>query len=651
MELKKLIENNEVISFDIFDTLIKRNIKRPTDVFELIEIIYNNSSENKINFKNNRILAERKARLKSSKEDVTLNEIYDNFTELYDKNQLEKLKELEKKVEISICVANKDIVKAFNYAKKLNKDIIIISDMYLTRDIIEKILEKNNITGYKKLYISSEYGFTKHSGSLFKYVCNENNYLLDKVLHIGDNRNSDIKNAKKLGMETFYIKDSGEGTLRKKVLNKVDDKFKKKNIYKNLLDCIALNNLECEGDSKEKFMYNYGYTSLGPLLYGFLNNIHNKGKKKGLEHIYFFSRDGYLLKEAYDNYYKADDKINSSYLYVSRKSLVTPMIKKDDKIEEIFDKLGIKVPISVKSFYDRFLDDISSLDLIIKKYYNSYDDMIDLKRDYEKVNNLFNDSKTVIFNQIRKQRNLLEKYLLQENINQHKLVGVMDLGWRGSLQFNLMKIINECNFDLDLYGFYLGLNEKFSEYQKYNMKAEGYIFSPNYTKYKNSILGGVGLVELMFTAPHGSVLGYKEENGHVKPILDKIEYTIDQQKNINIIQKGALDFIKDFSELNYDLGIEISSEILINPFIKLISNPNMQEVKTFGDFMFYEYGESFLAKPPSFIKAIINPKGTIKDFRKSNWKVGYMKRLLKFKFKYIKLYSIMRNSNNKNAEK
>lgn len=643
MELKKLIENNEVISFDIFDTLIKRNISRPTDVFELIEIIYNNRKKSKIDFKNDRILAEKKARGRSYKEDITLDEVYNSFSNLYDKDQLEELKELEKKVEISICTANKDILEIFNYAKKLNKDIIIISDMYLTKDIIEKILEKNNIIGYRKLYISSEYGVTKYSGNLFKYVCNENNYSFDKILHIGDNINSDIKNAKKLGMQTFYIKDSGEGTLRKRLLNKVDDKFIRKNIYKNLLDCVALNNLEYEGNNREKIMYKYGYNALGPVLYGFLNNIHNKSKEKGLEHIYFFSRDGYLLKKAYDNYYKADDKINSSYLYVSRKSLVTPMIKNDDEIEKIFGKLGIKVPISVKSFYDRFLDDISSLDLIIKRYYNSYDDMIDLKKDYEKVNNLFNDSKDIIFNQIKKQRILLEKYLLQENINKYKSVGVMDLGWRGSLQFNLMKIINECNFDVDLYGFYLGLNEKFSEYQKHNMKAEGYIFSPNYPKYENSILGGVGLVELMFTAPHGSVLGYKEKSGHVEPILDQIEYTSDQQNNISIIQKGALDFIKDFSKINYDLDMDISNEILIDKFIKLISSPSMREVEVFGDFLFYDYGESFLAKPPNFIKSLVNPKEVLKDFRKSNWKIGYMKRLIKINLNYLKIYCTLKN--------
>ena len=35
--LENKLLNYDVISFDIFDTLIKRDIKEPTDVFELIE--------------------------------------------------------------------------------------------------------------------------------------------------------------------------------------------------------------------------------------------------------------------------------------------------------------------------------------------------------------------------------------------------------------------------------------------------------------------------------------------------------------------------------------------------------------------------------------------------------------------------------------
>ena len=80
--LKNLIDGHDVISFDIFDTLIKRNCYKPTDIFEIVEIQYNQTNKNnKIqDFKNIRINAEKNARNKNkNSEDITIDEIYDEI--------------------------------------------------------------------------------------------------------------------------------------------------------------------------------------------------------------------------------------------------------------------------------------------------------------------------------------------------------------------------------------------------------------------------------------------------------------------------------------------------------------------------------------------------------------------------------------------
>ena len=35
-ELKKMLDNNDVISFDIFDTLLLRNVFQPADIFRVV---------------------------------------------------------------------------------------------------------------------------------------------------------------------------------------------------------------------------------------------------------------------------------------------------------------------------------------------------------------------------------------------------------------------------------------------------------------------------------------------------------------------------------------------------------------------------------------------------------------------------------------
>ena len=76
----KEIENCDIVSFDIFDTLLKRNIENPTDVFRYMEKKYN-----KVGFFQKRIEAEQKARIKKTSREITVTRriivpTYGNFT-------------------------------------------------------------------------------------------------------------------------------------------------------------------------------------------------------------------------------------------------------------------------------------------------------------------------------------------------------------------------------------------------------------------------------------------------------------------------------------------------------------------------------------------------------------------------------------------
>ncbi|MCR5147056.1 MAG: HAD-IA family hydrolase [Clostridia bacterium] len=191
---KKNLDNISIASFDVFDTLIIRTgIKRPTDVFDLVD------SED-IDFKTKRIMAEAKARSKSNLEDIKLTDIYLNlFSE--DINKVREYEQKEINAELSVCKANPKAYTFYNKIKNSGKRIIIVSDMYLKKETIEKLLinchyDINDVP----IYVSSEYGKTKRSGSLFKEVLKNEKVDASKVIHIGDNLMSDYFNSKKCGI-------------------------------------------------------------------------------------------------------------------------------------------------------------------------------------------------------------------------------------------------------------------------------------------------------------------------------------------------------------------------------------------------------------------------------------------------------------------
>ena len=134
-ELKQLIDNSDIVSFDIFDTILLRPFSNPFDLFSYIGETINDN-----NFAKLRMESERTARRENSEEEITLSDIYSYLPEKY-----QKLMEFEKQLELKFVLINPHISDILSYAKELGKKIIFISDMYLDKNTISKMLQKFNL--------------------------------------------------------------------------------------------------------------------------------------------------------------------------------------------------------------------------------------------------------------------------------------------------------------------------------------------------------------------------------------------------------------------------------------------------------------------------------------------------------------------------
>lgn len=196
----------DVISFDIFDTLIKRRCGKSSNIFKLIQNKYFESTgKNLFDYYQQRIYAEREARSKN-KGEIKLDDIYQILSSYYGNDISESLKDIEIKTEIEQCVGIEKNIHIYNKAiNDKNKRVYIVSDMYLPMCIIKKILERNNIILPRKLYLSCNESKTKHKGDLFKLMILENNLSPQCILHIGDNFRNDVLMPRILGINVFPI--------------------------------------------------------------------------------------------------------------------------------------------------------------------------------------------------------------------------------------------------------------------------------------------------------------------------------------------------------------------------------------------------------------------------------------------------------------
>lgn len=194
-KLARSLESWDVVSFDLFDTLLRRPVEKPTEIFRLVGEKLGDSR-----FASRRIQAEQRARQGRPSGEVTLEEIYLAMGSFPGK---ETAKSLELELESSLCFADSYMLRLWEELHKAGKPLIVLSDMYLPASFLERLLEKAGYSAPTRLFVSCEYRQSKHRGGLFQIARQE----LEKekrILHIGDNYGSDVQQARRMGWQALW---------------------------------------------------------------------------------------------------------------------------------------------------------------------------------------------------------------------------------------------------------------------------------------------------------------------------------------------------------------------------------------------------------------------------------------------------------------
>lgn len=345
----------DFISFDIFDTLVQRPFYRPEDLFLLLDAEFEKYMHSSVSFSIVRQEGEAQLRQKyagTDKEDVTIDEIYENIGRMFgiSESVADVMKRYEKNLEIRYAQTRKAVKEIYDLVIDAGKKVIFISDMYLDRQTIQEILIKNGYTKYEKMYLSSECGKLKVSGRLYDYVMKDLQILPRQILHIGDNKISDIDAAKKRGLEVYHIP---------KAIDVFTDPWYQKGVKtcdemtKEL--CGALVSYEkIESSTGYRCMlaqaankyfdnpyrhylpdtvfnqdpYFIGYYLLGMYLAGLNQWIDSIVTQNAYHMIYFTSRDGWMPMEAYNILRKVKPQLPcAEYFYTSREALLPAIIR------------------------------------------------------------------------------------------------------------------------------------------------------------------------------------------------------------------------------------------------------------------------------------------------------------------------------------
>lgn len=541
-KVRQAIDKNEVISFDLYDTLIMRTICNPNDIFKLVELKLEEQIEEKMTYREmrNNVVANLKD------ENYTLDDLYSKMKELYTAVDVSDLKKVELEVEKSVTVARKDVVDLFNYAVSCGKEVYILSDMYLPKTFVMTLLEQCNIKiEAEHVWISGEEKKNKFSGSLWKYY---QEYVIQgkAALHIGDSVKADVEMAKQYGVDAIKIPSAAkmmENVLSTNIWGEITS------VYASLTIGIVMNELfnspfawqEIDGKYIVRTCEKFGKVVFGNVILTYLLWIIKECKKQNISQLMFLSRDGFFLERHYlylvhqlHDYRMPDEQ----YLYTSRKAILSLMANEDKEALEALKTFSFKG--NFKDYLKmRFNCEVSKSDV------NALKECI-LPGDEQLVTQWLEPYKQCIQDKLSEHKKAYSKYLEQFCASSDS--AIVDICYTGTIQYWMSKALN-----LTIKGFYfvadVSDNNKF--FKDNNMIP---CFQTDKTAEKSMIWKNHKIVESLLTAPYG-MMNCVEESGEITAFEIG-----ENQKNFmerELINSGIRGFIKDYVLMLNKLGLSV----------------------------------------------------------------------------------------------
>lgn len=623
-KLEYAISRAEVISFDIFDTLVKRNVTVPEHVHWLVQREFLRQTGIEIpEYPRKRIKAESEARKHTNKEEISLDDI---FSYLYEVSEEWKymLRQIERQTEIEICTPNPKMKVVYEKALQNDKRIIITSDMYLDEETIQKILCRCGYDTYEKLYLSSSYGLCKSRGSIYQVIQKDYADYTGKILHVGDNIKGDYIIPKKKGIAALLI-DGQECSLKywKKGDRKVEDQFLYEKLY-----CF-LNNHKASDDSDAMAI---GYEILGPMLFGYCKWLCGRIRTDKIDRILFLSREGKIIQETFNRLYPQFE-IEQTYLYVSRQALVVPLLVDAVDFDGMVDKLQCLANVPLVDM----IPDICGFDRAAfheKLLCAGLDGSLKIDRvPNEKKEDLYQIIQELGREDFKKQKEYIAAYLQENKVMGN--VAVVDIGWAGTMQQALQQYILDKG--TKLFGYYLGVrNIKGDDYYA-GLLRNGYLFDAGRNVNFNLMTRFTAeVIEMLFLNAEGSVLRYTVTEEGVVPVLSEAEYGKMENGFVSEVQAAALKFLNTIQKDElFKRDTEIPPEILERVYYNFAVQPSYATLKIFDGFRVRNSKVRNIYPEYGIFYCLCHPENFYRDFRESACKIFFLKKLLRVKLPYF----------------
>ena len=649
--LHQAIDAADVVSFDIFDTLLVRGVAEPAHVWHLMEegararLAAAPEAHPIASFADARVKAARRAfdaAKVAGRREIDLKELYNELRKMHriDRDVVVGVRKLEVETEARVLSARRSMVEAYRYARARGKRVVICSDMYLDRDSIEHLLRAKGFDGYERLYLSSAENALKKDGSLFDRMLADLGVEPRRILHIGDNGVSDLARAQEKGLKAIRIPRTYESFIAQPANAELWGRDAKAlDVPTSLYLGLVANKLFDgtgvkwqEGSLFNGKPYNLGYYAGGIVMLQFAKWVLEEALADGVKTLYFLARDGLLVKEAYDQIAQHfPGAPRSVYLLASRRALSTPALASVEDAQASLDMAFSKVRLGdlLEARFELTAADVDPAALATAGF-AGLDEVVTSKNpgDVARLRVLVGELAGPILANAAAEREAMQAYLAHHGLTERGArAAVVDIGHNGTLQRALSRMLG----GRDLGGYYFATFAAAKAVHEDGLDARGYLLDlEDYKTSRHYYCRNIGMFEFLFLTEQKSFRkmtlapGASGEARFVPVYVEEPE-----TRRIEVareVGRGIRDFVRDAARL---LGPQVRAfdqepETALKAFARYVQQPHLADAMIVHEVFFADtFGGSkaryLIATPSLGPETLAEPQGFLRD---SWWRGG-----------------------------
>ena len=623
-----------LITFDVFDTAILRSVSHPDDVFGLSA--WRAVKRHKLDLDPDTLMAQRKrAHLSALRQQAIAGRQEATIEDIYQCHPIEDpairrlLLAEELATEADVVQPNEAVCAIYRHLSVRGARLAFLSDTPFSSAFVSELLISAGYPGPLEVFVSSEFGATKASGGLFPRLAKQLGLEPEQVWHIGDNVRSDVVRARASGIHPLWYRPRMRRHYVPTIATAAED-----SLARSVMEGAKTARAQACADASST-LRSVGREIAGPAYLAFAQWLIRDLSQAPAGTVYFLARDSLILKTFYDRLRDSASAPPSAYLFVSRRSLVFPMINSVGEVE--LDLLcSHERVLPLEEFVSRIGLDMNRFTAQAKDAGLEPQTLVRTPADVAALRAFFAAIAPFIVEHAQAERVLLVRYLEQEGFVRDQPVAICDIGWSGQSQKALARIRHDAGTTQSLAGFYIGTSEAIRSLGPSEGTAKGWFidrgiptFGLDFRKFSWV------LMELLLSAPHGSTISYREDGAVVRPVLRDQPGDQAFQSAAGDIQAGAMVFLEVYARAFGKLPPPAVDEpAVVGRLGRLFLRPSLAEAIAIGDVTMIEgLGDTRtgfpIAAPPSWRAVLQRPTALRSAYRQAFWRRAFTIRIVR----------------------